>query len=517
MKLNIQLFATSGTISGTSTAPNCSTRIVWKETSRDITNKTITLKVSVQIYKSGTGQTMGTFSGSVKIDGASYNISKYFNPYNYSKWAEVGSKTVTIQNASNKNVSLSSSLTQSGTTMAGTYKVSGSAQLDSLFDPPVITDVTMQEINPNLIGIIDHNIFVDNLSIKQFQITSTFDEESTPTRYTILNRIVPYSSTNNIVTLNCIENELEKNEDGTIDIKARVIDSNDGVGYSETIQCPNIPYKNINLIETATYVKRNGQTSGRAFLNVSGTFFNDSVGSVNQSGEYKPNIKYKFWEYGTQEPNSYDNVIPSNNIDHTGNKFTITNLEIGTQTESAINHFNPEKAYRFRIQVNDNFTTYESTEKSITVGEYLWGEFRDRVDFKKITIKGDQVLMPFILFENDSGTSTGTITLNDDVSNYEYIEVYYKPNATVLNTYRGGWGSVKIHKPCNSKKIEMRTDYDNGTYWYYCFSAWTFNDDKLTKNSEVRWRSGTGSTAQTRTDTTSSDSNIFITKIVGYR
>ena len=54
-----------------------------------------------------------------------------------------------------------------------------------------------------------------------------------------------------------------------------------------------------------------------------------------------------------------------------------------------------------------------------------------------------------VLFESTSGTQN-TITLNDSVANYEYIEIFYG------NSTQSGNGSVKIHQP-NGKGADLYT------------------------------------------------------------
>lgn len=55
-------------------------------------------------------------------------------------------------------------------------------------------------------------------------------------------------------------------------------------------------------------------------------------------------------------------------------------------------------------------------------------------------------LLPVILYENETGTSNN-FTLNDSVTNYEYIEVY-----TRQENYTNGYKYEKIYEP-NGKKV----------------------------------------------------------------
>lgn len=133
MKLNLQFFA-SGTITGSSTCSVGNIRIVWSST-KDETNNKSSVTASVQVKKDS-GYMYGTFSGTITINGSSKSISKYRSsddPWNTS-WKEVGSYTVPVTHNENgsKSCSISAKLTQTGTSMAGTYTASGTATLDTI-------------------------------------------------------------------------------------------------------------------------------------------------------------------------------------------------------------------------------------------------------------------------------------------------------------------------------------------------------------------------------------------------
>ena len=87
MKLDIQLFA-SGTINGSSTASNSDCRITWSSTGDTSTNSS-SVTANIQIYRSGSSSTTGTFSGSITINGKKQSVSKKFSPYNWGSWATV--------------------------------------------------------------------------------------------------------------------------------------------------------------------------------------------------------------------------------------------------------------------------------------------------------------------------------------------------------------------------------------------------------------------------------------------
>lgn len=131
MKFNLQLFG-SGIIDGSSTASNCDCRIVWSSTKND-SNNTSNVTATVQIKKTGSSSTSGTFGGTITIDGTSYSVSKY-GSWAWGDWRTVGSasKTVTHNENGTKAINISANLKQTGTSMAGTYTASGTATLDTI-------------------------------------------------------------------------------------------------------------------------------------------------------------------------------------------------------------------------------------------------------------------------------------------------------------------------------------------------------------------------------------------------
>lgn len=135
MKLNIQLFA-GGTINGTTTASNGAIRIVWSST-KDETNNSSSVNASVQVRRTiGTLKTSGTFNGTLTINGTPKPISKYRSGNDGwdSSWKEVGSNTISVNHDEDgtKAITISSSLTQSGTSMEGNYTASENVALDTI-------------------------------------------------------------------------------------------------------------------------------------------------------------------------------------------------------------------------------------------------------------------------------------------------------------------------------------------------------------------------------------------------
>lgn len=374
---------------------------------------------------------------------------------------------------------------------------------------PTNVTYTIEETNQNLINAgVGNDTYVNNLSIKKYNISATLHDGAIATDYNIYNGAVPSFNNSTPITIDYSIKELVTwKETGKVPIRVQVIDNMGGNAYSSSADNPAlynyIPYLKISLNESATRVSRVGQLSGRVKLNIKGLFFNGIIGNINQI-DYKPTIKYKFWKLGDTEPTTFDNTIPSENISVTNNTFTVNDLEIGSSDETATNHFNPDYAYRVKIYVEDNFTTYTSQEKPIPVGEATWTEYKDRVDFKKITKQGLEILAPKVLYENTSG-SNSNITLSDNASNYKYIEIFYKNNDNAFS-------SVKVYQP-NDKKVSLISHDNNARN-----TAWVKFTLVVIHGNTIQFGNGVEIKLSAGSAITASSGNLnYITRVIGYK
>lgn len=406
MKLNIQLFA-SGTVDnftkvkGTTSA-TLQGKIEWSSVGDATTNKSI---VTTKLYARRTDNYTSTptsgknWGGKVKVGNNAEHkfttLSK--NTSVASSWVLFATYTDEIEHDidGTKTITISGSVTgATGTSLEGkTSSGSKTFALDQLHKLPDEVTFDILEVNEELINAgVSNDVFIKDLSIKSFNISGNTYDNATVKEYGILNRIVPYGTTTLPLIIDFSQNEIltDLTYVTKVPITGRIIDSYDTAGYSETLLFDYVPYNKIKLVETSTTAKRNGQTSGKVRLNINGNLYNGIIGNVDQS-TYKPIVKYKFWQTGTEEPTTYDYEIPSDNITIENGVFSVSNYEIGSSVETDINWFNPENAYKVKIYVEDNFTSYESQEKSIAVGEATWTEYKNRVDFKAITTKGAKV------------------------------------------------------------------------------------------------------------------------------
>lgn len=376
---------------------------------------------------------------------------------------------------------------------------------------PSDVSFTITEKNQKLIDAgIANNTYVNNLSIKEYNINATLHDGATATDYNIYNGVVPSFNKSTPITIDYSQKELVTwNDTGKVPMRVQVLDNMGGNGYSSSAYDPAlydfIPYLKISLNEDTTTARRNGQTSGRAKLNINGTFYNGSVGNVTQT---KPTIKYKYWSANDTEPATFDNTIPSDNVIISNNTFSVADYEIGSIDETASNYFNPNYAYRVKVYVEDNFTSYTSQEKQISVGEATWAEYKDRVDFKKATIRGVEILVGKTIYENDEG-SNGNITLNDSAANYDYLEIYFRTNDST--NYKN---SVKIYSPDNALvPLSYPLVAANGTAIYWKTKTVRVSGNSIFSNDGNRYAEATIKA----TTSISQKNNIYITRVVGYR
>ena len=409
MKLNIQLFA-SGTITGTSTASGGRCRILWEEGTGSTSTNTSPVTATFQIRKDGSSSTTGTFSGSLTINGTKTSISKKFSPYNWGTWATVGSATVNVKHNSDgtKSITIKGSVSNTGTSMAGTYSASGTAVLTTLHKAPDfdLDDLSFTETNQKLLNIeIPNYTFVKNLSQIKVEVSDNvvYYDDAEFSKLILYEPTIYEGEYNKYVELNtnpAIFTPTKSAFDNLLN--AKLYDTKNASSTMEDDVALVFNMIDYSLVTINGSVKRNGQTSGLVTLNCNGTYYNGVIGNIDHSlSSYKPTISYKFYEVGHEE-DAIVGLIPSSSITTNNGTFSVSNLEIGSTSTSASNYFDYEKAYRVVIAVQDDFTGSDTqqyyfssattSELPIPVGEATFTEFRDRIDFKKITIKHEPII-----------------------------------------------------------------------------------------------------------------------------
>lgn len=355
-----------------------------------------------------------------------------------------------------------------GVSVTGTSGIIGTQSylyiydLPQITEQPEITEVVTEETNTTLTGYsVPNNTYVNFLSNKKYTLTLYNPRAETVSTYEVFNgesydnkRATSTSSTN-IVTLNFnnIDMVLSPNT-GKPKMFAEVNFSGGRYIYTPITgdDMAFINYQKPQFIPTSTTTKRNGQLSGKVYLNASGTYFNGTIGTLNQGGTYKPTIKYKFWKSGSSEPSSYGYTVPAASITISSGTFSISNYEIGSDNPSATNYFDYNYSYNVKILIQDSFgsTTQTTTQTTVIVGEPVWTEYKDRVDFKKATInKGTTTIDSTGITTNKlkaSNIEYGTCTLSASDTTVYFTYPYTTPPKVFLtpNTSTNGVIAAKV-------------------------------------------------------------------------
>ena len=108
-----------------------------------------------------------------------------------------------------------------------------------------------------------------------------------------------------------------------------------------------------------------------------------------------------------------------------------------------------------------------------------------------------------VLYENNNG-SNETITLNDSVSNYKFIEIFYKSND---NAY----SSVRVDTP-NGKRVSLQAFWSVDYVLYGKIKQISISDNKINNLAFQQVIIDNGGYP-----TISLSNFIYITKVVGYK
>lgn len=478
---------------------------------RKVNSIDVSYTVTSHLQYSSSSLNTGTLTSYITLNGTEYALKLKTSSQHWSGTTRhTSSNKVTVTGLSSSQTALDNIKFRVTRESGGTSGRLGSTSCSNLTIPighiaPTNVSYTIEETNQKLINAqLPETIWVKNLSQKKITLSYTLHDNASVEFYGYADTYTMYGKKNNPFISTSFDINKDSGTNNKVTVYGYIEDSLGAIGKSNSTRYDFIEYIETSLNESTTRVNRNGQLSGRAKLNIKGSFFNGIIGTINQSGNYKPTIKYKYWKLNDQEPETFDNIISADNITISNNTFTVNDLEIGSSNETAANHFNPDYAYRVKIYVEDNFTSYTSQEKPIPVGEATWTEYKDRVDFKKITKQGLEILAPKILYENTSG-SNSNITLSDNASNYEYLEIFFRNNDNI-------YSSVKVYQP-NGKKVNLISQYNNGsnTIWFK-IAICLISGNTITKDNAVEMKLAASSSINA-----SSGNSNYITRVIGYK
>lgn len=254
--------------------------------------------------------------------------------------------------------------------------ISKEIDLGRLTTPASVTGVTKTQS----VSGLSVNDIATNLSIKTYTITATAGDNPI-SRYAVFHNGVEIGTSST--------NTVQINFDGVNlingDLELRVYDSI-GVYGSMLITENLVLYNKPNLIYTSSNIKRNGQASGKVVCTLKGTFTNQQIGSTNNSIK---NLQFKYWQEDTTEPGTYIDIPSGDGT--TG--YIVNNNEVSTSSMPMKNNgveitdVDKSYGYYFKIKLIDQFDKVSEITMYCPNGEYVWAEYKDKVDFKEITRK----------------------------------------------------------------------------------------------------------------------------------
>ena len=367
-----------------------------------------------------------TTSGNSSFMSYSFTIAPIQNGWNWSGWGSSisysitvggnvytgtipsynGSSTVTLKSGSNieiahntdgtKTINISFTVTdntgQSYT--CGSASSSSTFKLMDLHKPPVVSISSVTEQNSLLTSVSGATI-VNLLSIKRFVLSiQTFDSATiTADNIDVTEQgTLPLKSTisisGNTVTIDIDFNEQSLTPSSLTALKTKIMffimDSKGGVNITYTPEYDVIPYQKPNLIQTSSSVKRNGQLSGKAIMNLVGTFYGSSVGTKSNS----VTLSYKYWKTNVSEPSTY---FPITGVTTSDNVINVTNWNVA-KNGTPITDVDSNSSYYFKVKMVDAFSKESYITLNVPIGKYIMAKFKDRVDFMEVTINNSKYL-----------------------------------------------------------------------------------------------------------------------------
>lgn len=332
--------------------------------------------------------------------------------------------------------------TQIGSTKSATFVL-------SIVDKPLITSAIRNELNENISSLT--NSVLRSASCNKFTINATAPVGTSIAYYRVKNGDADSGYlTSNEVTLNNIQS-FYKDSDGNLKTKFIVTCQDERGNESDGFEvvCDFINYINVSINKTDTLISRSSNVSTDAKITLQGNFYNGQIGTTANTIQ----IKCKYKKQGTT---TYSELM---SIDYTAeeNKFNVSNFAIeGT--------FNYQDNYEFIFYVTDLIGTEDSYEylfkNSVSIvkvhknGMYIKQLDTDTMKINKVKVDS-LIYKQTLLYDYENG-SDDTITLNDKVTNYDYIEIYGK------NSGNDSLPVLKIWEPLNKTALLNYFNWDTG-------------------------------------------------------
>lgn len=377
-------------------------RLGYKLNNQDVEQNLSNITLQLEVRSINSNYYSYGFQQTTTIDGVKLS-AKTFDMRPVNTWKVFGTRTFDVLHDENREYKATK--TASFTTNANlewTLK-SGSAsveiELEKLHTPPSINGLEVEEQNTT---INSQGSIVQYLSKKRIVLdVSTYEEAKMVGSRVYQNGVLLTESTTTevIIDFSNVENLLilKEGERKYCVLTFEVTDDFGSVGILKS-QFEVIEYFKPNLIQTSSNIKRNGQASGKVKLNLVGVFFNEYQENIGNTIK----LKFAYWKRNETESSTYYEIpfeTNDNNINITDYSLSIDGKEIES--------INKDSAYFFKIKATDKFNNESEITLLCSVGEYVWAEYKDRVDFKNITLKNTK------LIENGSNDNGSWIKLFD--------------------------------------------------------------------------------------------------------
>lgn len=358
--------------------------------------------------------------------------------------------TTTIQHDSSGNASINASaIFSSAGSWSWSGTASGTATLPTLHKAPEITNCTITAENNtqlNTLGLATGTI-AQYLSNKTFTVTNELYDEATLSNFSIYhNNILIGTSNTNTLTINFANvSELQTAlSEGVyyVGLVASVTDSKNG-RKTATFNFPVIKYTRPTMEITSTTIRRKTGggttlTENLTVLNFVGTYYsgNDVIGNNNN-----PLLQYKIWKRDLTEPSYSTTKVRQLDTDsilnYETNQVTVFTTSDGNIT---INNLQIEdvgylNAYNYKIKISDSFTDVDGSpyikEDKVPTGVSVWSEYKDRVDFLKLTVNN------YNPFEYSTNEIVVGKWINDKPIYRKVIDIGTLPNNSIKNVPTG--------------------------------------------------------------------------------
>lgn len=223
-------------------------------------------------------------------------------------------------------------------------------------------------------------------------------------------------------------------------------------------------------------IGRNNGVSESVTLSFNGTI------DIRNFGEVTNSIKSAKLRFKVAN-SSNDWIEKDLTVSVSGSSFSFNGLVEGdTETKG----FDVSNSYQIEVIVKDELSSVTFTDKfgsgtpNIALhknGVGIMGKYDEEVG-SKLQISGEPVLMPYVLYENTSG-STGTITLSDNVDNYKYVEIYCFSTSDGELGYPQSY--VKTAYPSNGHTIYLTVASLNTGSWNIKMGYALLQDNQITR------------------------------------